>query len=151
MSVPQYPIDLIAIRDEKLKMQGKVIKWWNVQFVDAINSEDEYTEEIPEEMVEEPAAEPELDADQLEAIARANDIFARLEAEKAADEAEKAAEIAAALAAQEDSNYNASTNSYSGAYGTGPVDEDTASQAASILNEKNDAMADLINSIQNEE
>lgn len=147
MSQPQYPIDLIAERDAKLSLAGKVIKSWNVRFVDAVNPEDGYTEPEPEPVAE---PEPELDADQLEAIARANDIFARLEAEKAADEAVKAAEIAAALAAQDDANYNAATNSYSGSYGTGPVDEDTASQAASILAEKSDAMADLINSIQSE-
>ncbi len=163
----EYPIDLIAIRDEKIKMQGTVIKWWNVNFVDAVNPGEEngmaqqvqpetetvYSADIQE--THEPPQE-ELSEEQLEAIARANEIFNRLESEKAADDAVKAAEIAAAYAAQEaaeaggdmDSMYNAATNSYSGAYGTGPVDEDTASQAASILSEKNDAMADLISSIQ---
>jgi len=167
MSQPQYPVDLIAIRDEKLKMAKTVIKSWNVRFVDAINSQvvaaEEYQEdpfEAGSKEIEEthniPESQEDLSDEQLEAIARANEIFGRLEAEKAADEAVKAAEIAAAYAAAEaaeagqqlEEHYNATTNSYSGAYGTGPVDEDTASQAASILAEKSDAMADLINSIQ---
>jgi len=151
---PQYPVDLIAQRDEKLKISSSVIKSWNVRFVDA---EGDFPEEDIAENVggdfqndtsAETVAEPELTPEQEEAIRSANEIFARLEAEKAADEAAKQAEIEAALAAQDDSNYNASTNSYSGAYGTGPVSEETAAQAASILAEKKDAMADLISDIQ---
>ena len=131
---PQYPVDLIAQRDEKLKISSSVIKSWNVRFVDADTDGSDYCEPP----VDEPgvtAAEPEaeLTPEQEEAIRNANEIFARLEAEKAADEA----------------NYNAATNSYSGAYGTGPISEDTAAQAASILAEKKDAFTDMLSELQN--
>lgn len=147
---PQYPVDLIAQRDEKLKISSSVIKSWNVRFVDADTDGSDYCEPP----VDEPgvtAAEPEaeLTPEQEEAIRNANEIFARLEAEKAADEAIKQAEIEAAFAAQNEANYNAATNSYSGAYGTGPISEDTAAQAASILAEKKDAFTDMLSELQN--
>ena len=146
MGTPQYPIDLIAIRDAKGKMASTVIKWWNVNYI--LPPEDLLEPPMEEAtmVAEEPEVE-EMSAEQQALIDKANDIFARLEAEKAADEAVKQAEIDAALAAQNDANYNASTGSYSGTYGTGPIDDSTRDLAASILQERDDAMADLLNGI----
>ncbi|MCR5677277.1 MAG: hypothetical protein K6G13_04520 [Agathobacter sp.] len=147
---PQYPVDLIAQRDEKLKISSSVIKSWNVRFVDAdTDGSDSYEPPVDEPGMTAAEPEAELTPEQEEAIRNANEIFARLEAEKAADEAVKQAEIEAAFAAQNEANYNAATNSYSGAYGTGPISEDTAAQAASILAEKKDAFTDMLSELQN--
>ena len=84
----------------------------------------------------------------------ANEIFARLQAEAAADDAAKAAEIEeakrmadAASAAPEEvhnsASYNATTNSFSGDYGTGPVDEETADIVAELLKQNNRSTIDF--------
>lgn len=76
----------------------------------------------------------------------ANEIFARLMAEAAADEAAKAAEIEAIKREQEaneavnreqeatEADYNAETGSYSGLYGKKPMSESESDILASILN-----------------
>jgi len=153
MRQPLYERDLIAERDAEAKIRRNVIKSWNVRFVDA----DPDPSTVVDVNAEPVAEEPELTPEQEEAIRNANEIFARLEAEKAADEAVKAAEIAAALAEQEEmaarlvadeSDYNATTGSYSGAYGKGEISDDTMTQAASILGEKSNAVNDLISQLQ---
>ena len=147
MDKPTYPIDLIAERDAKLKIQSTVIKWWNVNFI--------YPEEesaIPEEKeieeMHDVPSQDELTDEQKALIEQANEVFARLEAEKAADEAVKQAEIDAALAAQAEAekaeHYNATTGAYSGAYGTGEISDETRDLASSIMGEKRAAMDDLI-------
>ena len=83
----------------------------------------------------------------------ASDIIARLNAEAAADAAKKQAEIDEARAHAEmleDPSYNAATGSYSGAYGTGPVDDDTMDAVSAILMQNNRSSVDIdIDSIMN--
>ena len=169
MDKPVYPIDLIAERDAKLKLARTVVKWWNVNFIypDQVNGEVPQAEaeaaeaaqtdtpfmaegEVVEETHDTPAEE-ELTEEQKALIEQANEVFARLEAEKAADEAIKQAEIDAAYAAANggvtDADYNAATGSYSGAYGKGEVSDETKDLAASILAEKGDAFSDMLNGL----
>ncbi len=165
MGTPLYPIDLIAIRDARVKMATTVIKSWNVNYIipepdtplirdpEEVRA-DELARKAAEFAASSPAPEPEeeLSEEQKALIAQANEVFARLEAEKAADEAVKQAEIDAAFAAQgaaeavavTDADYNAATGSYSGAYGKGPVDDSTRDIAASILGERNDAFSEML-------
>lgn len=141
MATPQYPIDLIAIRDAKLKLARCVVKWWNVNYI--MTDLDAQEEAIPtEEVVEE--EDP--------SIAAANEIFERLERERLADEAVKQAEIDAAFAAQNNPDaYNASTGSYSGSYGQGLLNDSEQDQVSHILSQRHDAITDLIKGLQDEE
>lgn len=60
-----------------------------------------------------------------EAVRIANEIYARLQREAESDAKRKEDEIAAAKKAYEnDANYNATTNSYSGLYGQTPMNEE---------------------------
>lgn len=72
-----------------------------------------------------------------EEAALANEIYARLMAEAAADEAAKQAEIDRLLQEQEPNpeDYNADTGSYSGAYGKKPLSQSDSDMLASILNQ----------------
>ena len=89
-----------------------------------------------------------------ERMREAQEIFERLEREKAEDEAKKQAEIDQAyieaelndLVREMDATYNATTGSYSGTYGQGEVDTVTQDQFQMILNEKNAALQGIINS-----
>ncbi len=123
--------DLIAERNKKAEIKKSVIKRWNVNYVDqeALRQKEEEEEKLRE----------------------AQEIFERLEREKAADEAEKQAEIKKAyldaeLDAQKwlDDNYNETTGSFSGMYGQGKVDEVNKDQIAMILNEKDAALRGII-------
>ncbi len=72
--------------------------------------------------------------------ARANEILARLEKEAAEDEAIKEAEIEAARQFAENSqnsSFNKTTGSFSGDYGTGPVDDDTMDAVKELLKQNN--------------
>lgn len=147
MAACYYEKDLLAIEYENKRLHRSLIKFWNVNYIDP------NAEEMAKEA--ELAAQEELDkqAAAEEELRLAQEIFERLEREKAADEAEKQAEIAAAMAEASgeveitDSDYNATTGSYSGAYGKGPVDDSTLDQAAAILKERENAMQSLFDGI----
>ena len=66
----------------------------------------------------------------------ANEIYQRLMAEAAADEAAKQAEIQALIQDMEvsEDDYNASTGSYSGAYGKKPMSQSESDAVANIMN-----------------
>lgn len=116
--------DLIEERNRREKMQNSIIKYWNVNLIPYSKEEDAFAK---------------LSAEEKQA---AKDIIARLDAEAAADEALKAKEVEQAKAEREksESTYNKATNSYSGAYGTKPVeDEEEKDRIAQILREKEDA------------
>lgn len=110
--------DVIDERDEKARIARSIIKSWNVNYV----------------------VEPQLDEETLK-------IIARLEQEEAEDKAAKEAEIAAAMeeARLRESQYNATTGSYSGSYGHCEVDDEvTRGQIDKILHEKTDALRSLV-------
>lgn len=137
-----YERDLIAERDEKIKLRSAVIKWWQVNYIDSdeLARQEEEAERLRLE-------EEQLKAEEDEALKLALEISARLEAEAAEDEAKKQAEIAEALASVDnhEADFNASTGSYSGGYGKNvTLDEDGLSQVDSILNEKKDMFDDLL-------
>lgn len=125
--------DLIAEKNKRESIKSSVIKYWNVNYYDP-NDEARLAEETR--------------------MREAQEIFERLEREKAEDEAKKQAEIDQAyieaelndLVREMDKNYNATTGSYSGAYGQGEVDTVTQDQVQMILNEKNAALQGIINS-----
>lgn len=87
-----------------------------------------------------------LSEEEKMALAQAEEIFKRLQSEAEADEQALAQEWTERIAAEnvDESDYNATTGSYSGAYGKGYVSEDTKSLADSILSEKGDAIAEII-------
>lgn len=111
--------DLIEERDRKEKIQRSIIKRWNVHYM----------------------TKEELESKQG-SLDEAAAIFARLQAEEREDEARKQAEIEAAKRASE--GYNATTNSYSGAYGQGEVDTVTKGQIDQILAEKEVMLQNMI-------
>jgi hypothetical protein len=144
-----YDRDLIAERDSKNKLHNAVIKWWQVNYANQSSKED-----VPVDTVE---ASDVSDADE-ESMKLAEEIYARLNAEKAADDAvlqaqidEAFAQAAAAEAARtEEANYNATTGAYSGAYGMNAVlDKDGQSRVDSIMGEKEAALRTLIEGAQN--
>lgn len=125
--------DLIAERNKKESIKSSVIKYWNVNYFD-------------------PVAEQRLKDE--ENLRKAHVIIDRLDNEAAEDEAKKQAEIDHAyieagindLLREVDKDYNATTGSYSGAYGQGKVDTVTQDQVAMILNEKNAVLREIIDS-----
>lgn len=121
--------DKIDVRNFNDELKHAIVKRSRVRYIAA-----------PEE--EETTGDDEVDA---EALAQANEIFERLQREAEEDEAAKAAEWTARLAEEDESNYNATTGSYSGAYGKGNVSDETKALAANILGEKADSLADIIN------
>lgn len=110
--------DLIEERDRKAKIQKSVVKSWNVHYMTL--------EELEE----------------LEKQKEAADVYARLEAEAAADEAKFQAEIEVAKRKSED--YNKTTGAYSGEYGKQDVDSVTQGQIDKILGEKDAAIRSMI-------
>ena len=110
--------DLIEGRDRKAKIQKSVVKSWNVHYMTL--------EELEE----------------LEKQKEAADVYARLEAEAAADEAKFQAEIEVAKRKSED--YNKTTGAYSGEYGKQDVDSVTQGQIDKILGEKDAAIRSMI-------
>ena len=135
--------DLIDERDRKARMTSSVIKFWNVRYLTKEQAKELEEQKKAKEQEEAQPAPQEVDED----LRRAQEIFERLEAEAAEDEARKIAEQRAAYeavqASMTDENYNATTGSYSGAYGKGHIDESTKDMAAAILSEKSDSIAAL--------
>lgn len=126
--------DLIAEKNKRESIKSRVIKYWNVNYFDP-NDKARLEEE--------------------ERMLSAQEIFDRLEHEAAEDAAKKQAEIDQAYIEAELNDlvremnakaYNATTGSYSGTYGQGEVDTVTQDQVAMILNEKNAAIQDIIDS-----
>ena len=125
-----YPEDLIAKRDRKDKMFRSVVKRWNVHFQ-------------TEEEVEEEAREKRREAEE----SKAREIYERLESEAAQDEQVKQQEIEAAKQ-NNDMAYNATTGSYSGAYGQTPVEsEEAKNQIDAILSEKKDVFGSAMSAL----
>ena len=117
--------DIIAELNRKAEIKRSIIKYWNVNYIDA---------EALKRQEEEKAME----------------VFKRLESEKAENKAKKQAEIDQAYLEAEketrkwmDDNYNETTGSFSGMYGQGTVDDVTKDQVAMILNEKDAAIQSL--------
>ena len=125
--------DLIDIRDRKMNVKSSVIKRWNVHFV----TQEELDAKAAAEKAEK---EPDLDAmaAEEEELRKAQEIFDRLEREAAEDRQKELDEqrLAYQMANGElpDEMYNATTGSYSGAYGRRPVDDETQAQLDEIMN-----------------
>lgn len=118
--------DLIDEKNRRDKIKSSIIKRWNVNYID------------PETL--------RLQEEQKRKL-EAQEVLNRLEAEKAADEALKREEIERAYqeaAEKSAQNYNAATNSYSGAYGKGNVDDVTQNQIEMILHEKDKKLRNII-------
>lgn len=116
--------DLIDERNRREKMHNSIIKYWNVNLIPYTEKEDAFAH---------------LSAEEKQA---AKDIIARLDKEVAEDEAVKAKEVEEAKVEREqlENNYNKATNSYSGAYGTKPVEDDEEKDRIErILHEKEEA------------
>ncbi len=116
--------DLIDERNRREKMKNSIVKWWNVNWIPVEQKKDEFAGLSAEE----------------KQVAR--EIIERLDAEAAADEEAKAKEVEDELKKQEnrESAYNAATGSYSGDYGTKPVDDAAEmDQIAKILKEKEES------------
>lgn len=110
--------DIIDERNEKESIRKSIIKYWNVNYV------------VKQEPEEDPDA-----------------ILSQMQDAAMEEEARKQAEIDAAVraAAEREEHYNIATGSYSGEYGKDEVkDEVTKGQIDKILQEKNDALRDLI-------
>ncbi|SFP96982.1 hypothetical protein SAMN02910358_00328 [Lachnospiraceae bacterium XBB1006] len=125
--------DKIDVRNFNDELKHAIVKRSRVRYMPT-----------PQEDEEQSATESGEDA---EALAQANEIFERLQREAEADEKAKEAEWIAKLSQEQevnDSDYNATTGSYSGAYGKGNVSEETKDLAANILGEKADSLAALI-------
>ena len=119
--------DLIAEKNKRDRIKSSVIKYWNVNYIDPEEERRKQEEAMRNE---------------------AQEVIERLEQEKADDDARKREEIEQAYydAKIKEEAYNATTGSYSGMYGQGDVDHVTKDQVQMILNEKNAAIQNLINS-----
>ncbi len=108
--------DLIDERNKREKMKNSIVKFWNVNYVDA------------ETLKMQQQAEEEA------------------ERAKALEDAEKAAEMNKAYkhASHRRYDYNPTTGAYSGQYGQGEVDEVTKGQIDKILQEKDAILRGLI-------
>ncbi len=118
--------DLIDEKNRKAELKRSVVKAWNVNYIDA--------ETLRQQQ-------------EAERMQHAEIVIDRLDSERAEDEAEKQAEIDAAYeeaARREREGYNATTGSYSGAYGQGNVDDVTKGQIDLILHEKDAKLRHLI-------
>lgn len=110
--------DLIEERDRKAKIQKSIIKSWNVHYM------------TPEEL------------EKLEQQRAEDEVYARLEAEAAADDALRQAEVEEAK--RRANEYNKLTGAYSGEYGRQEVDSVTQGQIDRILGEKDVAIRSMI-------
>ncbi len=137
-----YDKDLIAERDHKAKIMNSVIKFWQVNYLDR---ETLMQQEKEKNITNKAINSSDVSAKDDESLKLALEVSARLQREAAEDEAIKQAEIVAALAAAENADkFNATTGSYSGAYGMNVnLDEEKLNQVDSILNEKNDYIKSL--------
>lgn len=150
-----YDRDLIAERDSKDKLHNAIIKWWQVNYKEKDAKECEPVAETVSTDVAETSEVVEADDENMKL---AEEIFARLNAEKAADDAVLQAQIDAAFeqaaaaeaARMEESNYNETTGSYSGAYGMNKIlGKEEQSRVDSIMGEKEAALRALITDAQN--
>lgn len=137
----------------KEKMQRSVVKWWNVHYMTPEELEEQQEKE---QDASEPAAESKPAKVQPETEAReepeeesggAQGIAERMSQAK---EAEFQQQIEA-MRAESEGKYNASTGSYSGAYGSGGADDLHQDQISAILAEKDDALRSLIEQTEEEE
>ena len=142
-----YDRDLIAERDSKKKLHDAIIKWWQVNFCDKKEDECEPAEKTKN------TDSVSTSAPDDESMKLAEEVFARLSAEKAADDAVLQAQIdlafkqaqAAEAARMEAANYNETTGAYSGAYGMNAIlGKEKQSQVDSIMGEKEAALRTLI-------
>ena len=109
--------DLIDERNKREKMKKSIVKFWNVNYVDA-----------------ETLRKQQEEAEEAERL-------------KALEEAERAAEMNRAYeeaSNRRNYDYNPTTGSYSGEYGQGEVDEVTKGQIDKILQEKDEILRSLI-------
>lgn len=126
-----YAVDLIAIRDKKIKMDRSIVKGWNVHYqtleeVEAATRLKQQEEAQAQQDSQEPEEE-EMDEEE------------RHRAEKEAIQLIEGA-------------YNHKTGSYSGYYGSQPFhDEEKKQQVYDILNEKPDAFSSAMSAIQADE
>lgn len=122
--------DVIDERNERERIGKSIIKYWNVNYV---------IPEVPKE--QEKLSDVELDDELMGIIDRAD-------CETEGDEAVSAGELEKAreeYLENERAIYNATTGSYSGAYGQKEVeDEETKGQIDAILHARSDALRDLI-------
>lgn len=128
-----YPVDLIAKRDRKEKMDRSIVKGWNVH----IQTKEE---------IEEAEREKRMEEDEKKAL----EIYGRLMDEADQDEDIKRQEVESAKL--EAGEYNATTGSYSGGYGKKPVEsEDAKRQIDAILSEKSDVFGSAMSAMKNEQ
>ena len=112
-----YAIDLIAIRDKKIKMDRSIIKGWNVHY------------QTLEEVEEETRAQKQKQEDEVQKNVERLSEEADEQSNKRQQEEEEEKRRKEA--------YNPKTGSYSGHYGKQPVhDEGQKQQIHAILNEK---------------
>lgn len=131
--------DMIDKRDKRDRIARSVIKSWNVHYITEAELQAKQAQE--EERLRQEEAE------------RVGNVLARLKEEAEADEAAKQAEIQELLDQQERdrANFNATTNSRSGEYGTRKVeDETTLAQINAILGEKEEAFEQQLQHIKDE-
>lgn len=131
--------DMIDKRDKRDRIARSVIKSWNVHYITEAELQAKQAQE--EERLRQEEAE------------RVGNVLARLKEEAEADEAAKQAEIRELLDQQERdrANFNATTNSRSGEYGTRKVeDETTLAQINAILGEKEEAFEQQLQHIKDE-
>ena len=140
-----YWKDLIDERDEYIKLHSAVIKWWQIHYL--TREERNYLLE-EERRLQKITEQPEKKSEDL---LRAEEVIARLQREKEEDDEIKQDEINKALAKGDllnESNYNAATGSYSGAYGQNvTLDKEGLNQVDSILKEKGNSVEALLASM----
>ncbi len=125
--------DVIDERNERERISKSIIKYWNVNYV---------IPEVPQETKEaEAPADVELDDEIMDIINSADE-------DEVIDEAGEQEDLERAreeYLKNEKAIYNATTGSYSGAYGQKAVeDEETKGQIDAILHARSDALRDLI-------
>lgn len=116
-----YEKDLIAERDARSKLASTLIKWWRVNYIDSRGAS---------KLDEQPMGLPrENDTDTAATGSEDYAMNISVETEPVVSE----------------SDYNAATGSYSGAYGKNvTLDEEGLSQVASILGERKNAFEDML-------
>lgn len=154
--------DSIDVRNFRNELKNSVVKRNRVHFIvdekdKSIDEElgmtnDVKTAEAVQEEIAGSGTELDLSGIDSAVLAKADEIFKRLQREAAEDEAAKGAEWIAKLTAEQngvsqeldESLYNASTGSYSGTYGKGEISDATKEQAANILGKKDDDFMKMI-------
>lgn len=149
--------DSIDIRNYHDELKSRIVKRSRVRYIvdekDLPMDEETLEAQLNNQLAgetqgESTSAEAGVDVSGVEAdvLAEADAIFKRLQAEAEADEKAKEAEWIEKLTADngnseveiDESMYNATTGSYSGAYGKGEISDATKEQAANILGKKDD-------------